>query len=83
MIVWDTGTYRNLTERDGEEVPVDRAVDDGHVAVWLEGHKLTGPFALTRRDVRGRSHRGGYAGPDHVARGLGAAESARPAERAR
>src|SRR5437773_6808326 len=48
VIVWDTGTYRNLTERDGEEVPVDRAVDDGHVAVWLEGHKLTGPFALTR-----------------------------------
>ena len=48
VIVWDTGTYRNITERGGKEVPVDRAVRDGHVAVWLEGSKLTGGFALTR-----------------------------------
>lgn len=48
VIVWDTGTYRNLTEKGGKEVPVDRAVRDGHVAVWLEGHKLRGGFALTR-----------------------------------
>jgi DNA ligase D-like protein (predicted 3'-phosphoesterase) len=48
VIVWDTGPYRNLTERDGREVPVEQAVEDGHVAVWLEGSKLTGGYAFTR-----------------------------------
>ena len=48
VIVWDTGSYRNLTERDGHEVPVADAVEQGHVTVWLEGEKLTGGYALTR-----------------------------------
>ena len=48
VIVWDAGTYRNQTEKDGEPVPVERAVDGGHVSVWLEGDKLTGGYALTR-----------------------------------
>jgi len=48
VIVWDAGTYRNLTERDGAAVPVERAVEDGHVAVWLEGRKLRGGYAFTR-----------------------------------
>jgi len=48
VIVWDRGTYRNLTERDGKEVPVEQAVAAGHVKVWLEGEKLRGGFALTR-----------------------------------
>jgi DNA ligase D-like protein (predicted 3'-phosphoesterase) len=48
VIVWDTGSYRGLTEKDGRPVPVERAVTDGHVAVWLEGRKLTGGYALTR-----------------------------------
>jgi DNA ligase D-like protein (predicted 3'-phosphoesterase) len=48
VIVWDTGTYRNLTEKNGREVPVERAVDDGHVSFWLEGKKLAGGYALTR-----------------------------------
>jgi DNA ligase D-like protein (predicted 3'-phosphoesterase) len=47
VLVWDTGTYRNLTRRDGEEVPVEQAVEDGHVTVWLDGRKLTGGWALT------------------------------------
>jgi DNA ligase D-like protein (predicted 3'-phosphoesterase) len=48
VIVWDAGTYRNQTERDGKKVPVEQGVDDGHVVVWLEGRKLTGGYALTR-----------------------------------
>jgi DNA ligase D-like protein (predicted 3'-phosphoesterase) len=48
VIVWDTGTYRNLTQRDGRTVPVEQAVEDGHVTVWLEGEKLTGGYAFTR-----------------------------------
>src|SRR6266699_4601105 len=48
VLVWDTGTYRNLTEKDGKEVPVERAVEDGHVSFWLDGKKLAGGYALTR-----------------------------------
>lgn len=47
VIVWDAGTYGNLTERDGEPVPVADAIDDGHLSVWLEGKKLRGGWALT------------------------------------
>jgi DNA ligase D-like protein (predicted 3'-phosphoesterase) len=48
VIVWDAGTFRNLTERRGREVPIERAVRDGHVSVWLEGEKLRGGYAFTR-----------------------------------
>jgi DNA ligase D-like protein (predicted 3'-phosphoesterase) len=55
VIVWDTGTYRNITEKDGKEVPVKEAIENGHLTIWLEGKKLEGGYALTRtgRD-RGR-----------------------------
>lgn len=53
VIVWDTGTYRNLTEEDDDPVAVGEAVEQGHVAVWLEGQKLTGGYALTRTSFRG------------------------------
>ncbi len=48
VIVWDIGTYRNLTEKKGKAVPMPEAVEHGHVKVWLEGEKLTGAFALSR-----------------------------------
>ncbi|MGA3221533.1 MAG: non-homologous end-joining DNA ligase [Acidimicrobiales bacterium] len=50
VIVWDEGTYRNLTTRHDEVVPVAEAVAAGHVSVWLEGSKLVGGWALTRFD---------------------------------
>ncbi len=53
VIVWDAGTYRNLTGEEGREVPMEEAVDRGHAKFWLEGHKLTGGFALTRTPVGG------------------------------
>lgn len=48
VIVWDAGTYRNLTEKNGHEIQVEKAVRNGHVKVWLEGKKLRAGFALTR-----------------------------------
>lgn len=44
VIVWDTGTYRNLKE----DIPLDKAVEEGHVDIRLEGEKLKGGFALIR-----------------------------------
>jgi DNA ligase D-like protein (predicted 3'-phosphoesterase) len=54
VIVWDTGPYANRTERDGEEVPIARALADGHAVVELEGRKLRGRYALTRTDTEPR-----------------------------
>jgi DNA ligase D-like protein (predicted 3'-phosphoesterase) len=56
VLVWDTGRFDNLTERDGLPVPVEQAIRQGHVVVSLEGKKLAGPFAFTRVG-RGRSER--------------------------
>jgi DNA ligase D-like protein (predicted 3'-phosphoesterase) len=60
VLVWDTGTYRNLSadgDRD-EPVPVEDAIASGHVAVWLDGEKLHGGYSLTRIR-RGKGDKGG------------------------
>jgi DNA ligase D-like protein (predicted 3'-phosphoesterase) len=46
--IWDTGTYRNLKFRDGQEIPPEKAIEEGHITFELEGEKLKGSFALTR-----------------------------------
>ncbi|MDX6521303.1 MAG: hypothetical protein QOF08_1908, partial [Gaiellales bacterium] len=43
VIVWDTGSYRVLS--DG---PVEAALERGHLSIWLEGHKLRGGWTLQR-----------------------------------
>ena len=48
VLVWDTGTYRNLTEKKGATIPMGQGLAHGHVKVWLEGHRLKGSYALTR-----------------------------------
>ncbi|WP_190812568.1 DNA polymerase ligase N-terminal domain-containing protein [Saccharopolyspora pogona] len=54
VVVWDTGTYCNDTERGGEPVAMADGLSAGHVKVWLDGEKLRGAFALSRTDFRGR-----------------------------
>jgi DNA ligase D-like protein (predicted 3'-phosphoesterase) len=48
VLVWDTGPYRNLTEKKGQAIPMSQAVEHGHVKIWLQGKKLKGGYALTR-----------------------------------
>lgn len=48
VIVWDIGTYRNIKEKNGKEVPMEQTVENGRIAIWLEGKKLRGGYALTR-----------------------------------
>jgi DNA ligase D-like protein (predicted 3'-phosphoesterase) len=43
VIVWDRGSYRDLGEQ-----PIEQALARGHAAVWLEGEKVRGGYALTR-----------------------------------
>jgi DNA ligase D-like protein (predicted 3'-phosphoesterase) len=48
VMVWDTGTYRNLSKERGREIPLSKALEKGHVSFWLEGRKLHGGYSLTR-----------------------------------
>ncbi len=48
VLVWDTGTYRNLRAEEDEAASMVEALKDGRVAVWLEGVKLRGGYALIR-----------------------------------
>ncbi|WP_037577671.1 DNA polymerase ligase N-terminal domain-containing protein [Phaeacidiphilus oryzae] len=60
VIVWDQGTYRNLSkDRNGEEIPMAEALERGHASFWLDGDKLHGGYALTRMRRGGGSGGGG------------------------
>lgn len=48
VVVWDTGPYRNITQKDGQEISMGEALHSGHAAFWLEGKRLKGGYALTR-----------------------------------
>lgn len=44
VIVWDTGSYRNLDDQQS----MAEAIAAGHVKVWLQGEKLRGGWTLQR-----------------------------------
>lgn len=49
VIVWDEGTYQNLTtDRRGRSVDLSAGLRKGHVSFRLHGSKLHGGYALTR-----------------------------------
>jgi DNA ligase D-like protein (predicted 3'-phosphoesterase) len=48
VMVWDTGTYVNLREKHAKEIPMEKCVEDGHIAIRLEGRKLEGGYGLVR-----------------------------------
>ncbi len=47
VMVWDMGTYR-LIDKGEQDRSASESLAGGHIAVWLEGSKLTGGYALTR-----------------------------------
>lgn len=48
VLVWDKGTYDNITEKNGATVPMAEALEQGHVLIRLHGKKLSGGYALQR-----------------------------------
>ena len=48
VMIWDQGTFRNITEKDGELQPLDKAWNSGHLLVELHGEKISGGYALHR-----------------------------------
>jgi DNA ligase D-like protein (predicted 3'-phosphoesterase) len=48
VIVWDEGTFRNLSEEDDREIPLAKGLERGHIKFWLRGKKLQGGWSLRR-----------------------------------
>lgn len=50
VIVWDTGSFDNIKEKNGKLIPLQKCYKDGHIEVDLHGKKLQGGYALIRTD---------------------------------
>lgn len=51
VMVWDTGSYRNLrAEKEDDGLSMAESLDDGKLEVWLQGEKLQGGYVLIRTD---------------------------------
>lgn len=48
VIVWDTGTYKNIKEKDGAIISMKDCFKRGTIEIELKGKKLEGGFALIR-----------------------------------
>lgn len=53
VMLWDTGTYTNIKEKDGKLVPMDECLKRGTVEIELHGKRLKGAFALIKMRGRG------------------------------
>lgn len=50
VLIWDRGTYENITEKDDGLRPMAEALMAGHALVRLDGEKISGGYALQRID---------------------------------
>lgn len=48
VIVWDTGTFENLSEKSGKPITMEQAFEKGHIKILLHGKKLKGAYNLIR-----------------------------------
>ena len=48
VMIWDKGSYRNVTKKNNKEVPITRALRNGHLTIELDGEKIEGRYALSR-----------------------------------
>jgi len=48
VVVWDRGTYRDITSGAVPGTSMRAAIEAGHFSVWIEGEKLHGGWSFTR-----------------------------------
>jgi DNA ligase D-like protein (predicted 3'-phosphoesterase) len=48
VIVWDTGTFKNIKEKNGTLIPLADCYNNGQIEISLKGTKLNGNYALIR-----------------------------------
>ena len=46
VIVWDRGSYENITTKNGKPISMDEAFEMGEIIISLQGEKLKGKFTL-------------------------------------
>ena len=46
IIVWDRGSYKNMTTKNGEHIPIQKAFENGEITFFIQGEKLKGTFSL-------------------------------------
>lgn len=53
VIVWDYGSYENVSDRDGDPISMEEALAKGHIRARLHGQKLSGVYSLLHTKMRG------------------------------
>lgn len=53
VIVWDTGPYEHMSQKDEKPVSLKQALEEGHVKIELFGSKLKGGYAMIHTRMRG------------------------------
>jgi len=48
VMIWDKGTYKNMSERKGRAISATTALKHGEIKFFLKGKKLEGEFVLLR-----------------------------------
>ena len=48
VLLWDSGTYKNLTKEDGLPISMQLAIKNGHIKIELKGALLTGIYILIK-----------------------------------
>ncbi len=48
VLVWDTGPYENIKEKEGRKLSMQESLKQGQVEIRLKGKKLKGGYALIR-----------------------------------
>jgi bifunctional non-homologous end joining protein LigD len=48
VMVWDKGTYVNLSSKKGKLISLQAGLAKGHIDFWLQGKKLNGGWSLIR-----------------------------------
>jgi DNA ligase D-like protein (predicted 3'-phosphoesterase) len=46
MIIWDRGTYENITTQNGKPISIEEAFENGEISIFLQAEKLKGNFFL-------------------------------------
>lgn len=46
VMIWDKGTFKNIKEKDGKTVPLNKCIENHRLEIYLEGDKISGGYAL-------------------------------------
>jgi DNA ligase D-like protein (predicted 3'-phosphoesterase) len=52
VMLWDRGTFENITKIDGKAVTAEEALESGKITFMLHGEKLKGLYALIRMSAK-------------------------------